>query len=223
MAAIKSTRWKAPRTSNYNALEASFLHRFAAGLTADANYTWSHILNNGSPQGEGGNRPVECVRDGCLIDSGNGTPVPVHSFLQYDYGNADLDVRQRFAVMLNYNLPLGKSLRGGTAYLIKGWSVNAIYAHSTGLPTSISEQGGGPPGTVTNASGILGFRGGDTPNQVGNPNAGRVHTLQAWFNTSAFAVQAPGLLGNARRNCVYGPSQRHLDFSVSKTFPSMRP
>ena len=206
-------------TSNYNALEASFLHRFAAGLTADANYTWSHILNNGSPQGEGGNRPVECVRDGCLMDSGNGTPVPVHSFLQYDYGNADLDVRQRFAVMLNYSLPLGKSLRGGTAYLIKGWSVNAIYAHSTGLPTSISEQGGGPPGTVTNASGILGFRGGDTPNQVGNPNAGRVHTLQAWFNTSAFAVQAPGLLGNARRNCVYGPPQRHLDLSLAKTIP----
>ena len=86
--------------SNYNALQASFLHRFAAGLNANVNYTWSHILNNGSPQGEGGYRPVECVRDGCLMDSGNGTPIPVNSFLQYDYGNGDLDVRQRFTVML---------------------------------------------------------------------------------------------------------------------------
>ena len=166
-------------------------------MNANFSYTWSHILNNGSPEGEGGFRPVECVRDGCLMDSGNGTPVPVNSFLQYDYGNADLDVRQRFTVMLNYTLPLGRSLHGATAYLAKGWSVNAIYAYSTGLPTSISEQGGGPPGTITNAGGILGFRGGDTPNQVGDPNAGRVHTLQAWFNTFAFAVQAPGLLGNA--------------------------
>ena len=153
------------------------------------------------------------------MDSGEGTPIPVNSFLQYDYGNSDLDVRQRFTVMLNYTLPLGGSLHGAAANLVKGWSVNTIYAYSTGLPTSISEQGGGPPGTITNASGILGFRGGDAPNQVGDPNAGKVHTIQAWFNTSAFAVQAPGLLGNARRNCIYGPPQRHLDFSVSKDLP----
>ena len=204
--------------SNYNALQASFLHRFAAGLNANFNYTWSHLLNNGSPQGEGGNRPVECVRDGCMMDSGNGTPIPVNG-LQYDYGNGDLDVRQRFTVMLNYTLPFGQSLHGSAAHLVKGWSVNAIYAYSTGLPTSIGEPGGGPPGTITNASGILGFRGGDTPNRVGDPNAGKVHTNQQWFNTSAFAVQAPGLLGNAPRNCIYGPPQRYLNVSLTKDFP----
>ena len=181
--------------SNYNALQASFLHRFAAGLNANFNYTWSHILNNGSPQGEGGVRPVECVRNGCLMDSGNGTPVPVNSFLQYDYGNGDLDVRQRFTVMLNYTLPFGRSLHGAAAYLVKGWSVNAIYAYSTGLPTSISEQGGGPPGTITNASGILGFRGGDAPNQVGDPNAGKVHTIQAVVQYIRFCGASAGVAG----------------------------
>jgi len=201
--------------SNYNALQASFLHRFAAGLTANVNYTWSHILNNGSPEGEGGMRPVECVRAGCSVDSGNGTPITVNG-LQYDYGNGDLDVRQRFTAMLDYILPFGKSLHGAPASLVRGWGVNAVYAFSKGLPTSISEQSGGPPGTIVNASGIAGFKGGDAPNQVGDPNAGNVHTIEEWFNTSAFAVQAPGLLGNARRNCIYGPPLRHLDFSITK-------
>ena len=205
--------------SNYNALQASLQLRFPAGLIANVNYTWSHTLNNGSPQGEGGNRPVECVRNGCLMDSGNGLPTPVNSFLQYDYGNSDLDVRQRFTVMLVYTVPFGQSLHGAAGFLVKGWNVNAIYSYATGLPTSISEQGGGPPGTITNASGILGFRGGDAPNQVGDPTVGNVHTIQQWFNTSAFAVQTPGLLGNARRNCIYGPPQRYLNFGLSKNFP----
>ena len=179
--------------SNYNALQASFLHHLATGLNANFNYTWSHILNNGSPQGEGGFRPVECVRDGCLMDSGNGTPIPVNSFLQYDYGNGDLDVRQRFTVMLNYTLPLGESLHGPTAYLVKGWSVHAIFAYSTGMPTSVSEQGGGPPGTITNASGIQAF-------EVGMPLT-RWPTQRQAMSTLSKSGSTPPLLPCKPQGC----------------------
>jgi hypothetical protein len=50
---------------------------------------------------------------------------------------------------------------------------------------------------------------------VGDPNAGP-HTVQQWFNTSAFALNAPLTFGNAGRNIVTGPGYRNFDFSLIK-------
>jgi hypothetical protein len=44
-------------------------------------------------------------------------------------------------------------------------------------------------------------------------------TINQWFDTSRFKLQAPGLLGNEMRNQVYGPGAQALAFSVFKSFP----
>ena len=53
------------------------------------------------------------------------------------------------------------------------------------------------------------------PNLLGDPNAGP-HNVQRWFNTSAFALNAPLTFGNAGRNIVTGPGYRDFDFSLIK-------
>jgi hypothetical protein len=197
--------------SNYNAFQATFTRRPYKGLSASLNYTWSKAMNNGSPQGEGGNRPIECVRSGCLLDMGGGTTKTLAKWQDYDWGVGDLDTSQRFTGMVSYALPFGKNLTGPLSYVAKGWNLNAVATYDTGLPESIAEQGS------TNISGITGWRGGDAPNVVAKIKGPK--TRAEWFNTDAFAAQTKGLLGNAQRNIMFGAHQRTFDLSASKDIP----
>jgi hypothetical protein len=57
--------------------------------------------------------------------------------------------------------------------------------------------------------------GNDRPDLVGDPNAGP-HTVQKWFNTSAFVLNQPLTFGDAGRNIVRGPGYSDFDFSIIK-------
>ncbi len=209
-------------TGNYNAMQLALTRRAAKGLLVNANYTWAKAMNNGSPQGEGGDRAVECVRAGCQMDNGSGTAVPVSGFKQYDYGLSDLHVHHRITAMVAYTIPAG-NLTGPVGYAAKNWNISGIWVWTTGLPVSVTECAGPPP-CAFNVSEVGGQMTNfwrppaDAPNQTGNPNNGP-KKLSQWFNTSVFVAQTPGLLGNAKRNAVLGPDAKRLDLSLSKDFP----
>ncbi len=80
------------------------------GLAANVNYTWAHSLTNAEDIDEG--QPTGNCYGVCHMDNGSGQPVNVNSFYQYDYGNADIDTRQRIALTMSYDLPFGKSMTG---------------------------------------------------------------------------------------------------------------
>jgi hypothetical protein len=194
--------------SNYNAGQASLQRRFKDGLSANINYTFSRNLTNAQVIDEGQNVGY-CVGP-CHVDNGTGKAVTYNSYYQYDWGNADLDTRNSFSLTGSYDLPFGKTVAGPLAYIVKGWSLNAIYYAHTGSPF-----------TVFNANGSLSGigLGNDRPNYVKSSQSSFHKGVGEWFDVTRFEAQGTGLQGNEERNQVYGPGVQALDFSLFKTVP----
>lgn len=176
-------------SSNYNSLQAKVNKRFSHGLSFLTAYTWSHSIDGAS----------------VFFGSGaNATSIfPQNNYdLNAERGNSDFDIRQRLSLSFNYEMPAVRSL---PAFIGKGWELGGILTLQTGQPFSVLT------GESLSGTGL----GNDRPDLVGDPNAGP-HTVQQWFNTSAFAPNAPLTFGSAGRNIVTGPNYRDFDFSLLK-------
>jgi hypothetical protein len=100
--------------SNYSALQLIFQRRYSAGLTAAANYTFSHGLADVG--GAGG----PCATCATILNN-----------FGRDYGNSDFMVKHRIAITANYALPFAKSAKGVQAIVAKDWQINGIYSYHT--------------------------------------------------------------------------------------------
>ncbi|HEY6443240.1 MAG TPA: carboxypeptidase regulatory-like domain-containing protein [Candidatus Acidoferrales bacterium] len=183
-------------SSNYNSLQVSLVRQAARGITMQLSYTYSHCLSDA---------------DGTygLEEGATGLLDPYDP--RYDYGNCSFDLRHNFVGSVVYQLPFHGNR------LVEGWRVSGIFTAETGLPFSISD-GFDQAGLFNN---VASTRPDVTPGcnpyvEKRAPGPGVPYLEPQWINSSCFALEPVGTLGNAQRDTLLGPRLINLDFSLIK-------
>jgi len=182
--------------SRYNALQLELVKRTSVGLTLQASYTWSKLLDNVD-------NPISAY-DTSLQLVGEG----------WKNGNYP----QNFVVSYAYDLPFGSgrrymsSVSGPARYAVSGWQVSGITTFRAGGALLINAPGGLlPPNADTEVANFICTPGSGL--SVNNP-----HTISEWFDTACFTQPAVGTIGNDRtgNGSAYGPGLQDWDISISK-------
>jgi hypothetical protein len=196
--------------SNYDSLQIDLRKRYANGLTFDANYAWSHMLDSQDSAGWGSTAGAQDWQIG-------NDPAR-------NYGNSNFDIPQAFKGTATYELPfgLGKSfLSHGTALdaAVGGWRVAGTFIMQSGTPFTVVDGG------VNNYSQAGQTFANPLPGisaQSGTcPNGATVGSLRCWFNPAAFqtpAQQGNGAFGVGGSNTLFGPHLFDINLSVAKTW-----
>jgi hypothetical protein len=172
----------------YNALQAKFEKRLAAGLWYLVSYTWSKSFNVGDSPAVGGD-------------------------YAYERGLSSFDIPHNLTASAGYELPFGP----GKRYLAKsnrlsnavlgGWQLQGIMVLRSGRPytPTISRD-------VAN-TGI----GGQRPNRIGSGNLDNP-TIAKWFDKTAFTLPANFTYGNSGVDILREDRFKNLDLSLFKQF-----
>ncbi len=129
------TQYLSAGTSNYNGLTVSLQKRASHGLTFNANYTWSHALDDVSNGGVA-NLPFG------ILDTDPSITVPQNPFnIRGNYGNSDYDVRHYFSM----NFVMSDAIRHsgfhyGPNRVFGGWTLSGNWFFRTGLPLYADRQ-----------------------------------------------------------------------------------
>ena len=183
--------------AKYNSMAVKLTRRLDKGLSALVGYTFSKSTDNGSG--------IRALNGDALFPQNS-------ECFECEWGNSVFDVRHRLVASILYELPFGDgkpyAQDGVGAAVLGGWQTSMIISKSGGFPRD--------PNTGTDLANT-----GSTnrPNLVAgqDPNSGD-HTIQRWFNTSAFVPQTNFTYGNAPRNIVTGPGISNFDASIIRNF-----
>ena len=200
--------------SHYNGLQATVSHHFSKGLYFQSAYTYSKSIDDVSTASVAFDTRVNNQLSGAA-----------------SRGLSDFDHRQRFVTSFNYALPFLAGRHDAMGYLLGGWEVNSVIVAESGSPITIADGAGGtdynlssyPIATANFAPGY---------NCSNALNSGSLQAkLANWVNPAAYVPDVnvpnspPGTpagtntdFGDSPRNCIIGPKQVNVDFTLGKTF-----
>jgi len=184
--------------SHYNSLAAKLTRRLASGLQALVSYTLSKSMDNGSGIRTLGTDPLKPQQGDCV---------------SCEWGRSVFDTRHRLVTSFLYDLPAGSGRKylqsGPLSAILGGWQIGGVIRASTGFPLTVTSG-------VDQSRTAHGY---DRPNVVPAANAqmpGDQRGPSAWFNVSAFQMNALGTFGDAGRSTLTGPGIFVIDSSAVK-------
>jgi hypothetical protein len=186
--------------SNFHSLQTRLEKRLSRGLSILASYTWSKTISDSRGASGAGGVSNILPQD------------PLN--LSAERALADEHRAHRFVTSYVYDLPFGRGktyLSGMPAVpeaLLGGWSMAGITTLSSGRLVSPTVQG-----NPSNTGGP------DRPNVLHSWRLSRdERSIDRWFDTTAFELNAPYTFGNAARNLIEGPGSVNFDYAVYKYF-----
>ena len=198
--------------SHYNSLQLSLAHHFAKGLYWQTAYTYAKSIDDVS------NATV--AFDSRFNDQNNP---------RASRGLSDFDRRHRFVSSWVYELPFFSHTGGVTQKTLGGWEVSGVVTLQSGSPFTPIDSGGGSAYALSSPNLA-------TPNFAPGFGCGSALThgsmstrLTNWANPAAYTADPKLTLstgglsdatgyGTAPRNCIIGPPQKNVDFTLGKTF-----
>jgi hypothetical protein len=188
---ISDIRWNGWAT--YHALTVGANRRFSRGLMFDANWTWSHSIDDASDPGA----------------TLNETNLPQNVYdLGKEKASSSFDHRQRAVLSFVYRFPMNTAASVWMQRLFGDWQVCGNFTVQSGAPFTVN---------IASDQANIGAGPAQRPNVSGNPNDGP-KTPEQWFDTSLFSLPALYSFGNASRNGLIGPGLAEFDLSAQKGF-----
>lgn len=193
-------------TSNYNGVTFSFQRKLTQNFQFQANYTWSHALDEIS---NGGFLPFNLNTNTSLL----GVQDP-NSIKQYNYGNADYDIRHYFSLNYVWQVPFSNVFHWGSDQLWRGWTVSGTLFTRSGLPLTVIDTGA----TTTLEANNYGPNATVFATLLGSGQNGTCTVDKQCLNVAAFtpSTATPTGFGNQIRNQFRGPRFFDTDLSIIK-------
>lgn len=189
---IADIRWNG--WAAYHALTLAAKRRLAKGLMFDANWTWSHSIDDASDPGA----------------TFNETNLPQNVYdLAAEKASSSFDHRHRVVMSFIYEFGQPQSSSKWVQALFSQWQSGGSFTAQSGAPFTVN---------LASDQANVGAGPAQRPNITSNPNDG-LHTPSQWFNTAAFTLPALYSFGDAPRNVVIGPALQELDLSLQKSIP----
>jgi hypothetical protein len=188
--------------SRYNALQVGVTKRYSYGLTFQANYVWSHFLDEQDSAGWGNRGGTQRWQIG-------NNPAA-------NYGNSNFDVPHAFKGIVSYELPFGQGKQylnhhEATNLIAGGWRISGTFIKQSGNPFTAIDSGADNNSQCSNSCTLY-------LNRVSDPfsNVPAGH----YFNPAAFThpTKANFAFGTEGRNTLRGPGLSVVNLSLAKDF-----